>query len=172
MALSSIGERESGTARLEQAAAAFRAALEENIRERVPVEWARTHINLGNALLQWGSREGGTARLEEAVTAYRAALEENTVPFNRTTALGMQGLALKKLAQRTNDARMALEAELLIRLVSEEMRTAGHPLAADFQAALDTSGIVVTSPPTIMKNITRQTIIHRIDPKIFQKPPR
>ena len=72
------GERESGTARLEEAVAAYRAALEERTRDRVPLEWAMTQINLGNALRTLGERESGTARLEEAVAAYRAALEEWT----------------------------------------------------------------------------------------------
>ena len=75
-ALEALGERESGTARLEEAVAAYRAALEERTRERVPLEWAMTQNNLGNALRALGERESGTARLEEAVAAYRAALEE------------------------------------------------------------------------------------------------
>ena len=41
-ALRTLGERESGTARLEEAVAAYRAALEERTRARVPLEWART----------------------------------------------------------------------------------------------------------------------------------
>ena len=47
---STLGERESGTARLEEAVAAYRAALEEWTRERVPLDWATTQNNLGNAL--------------------------------------------------------------------------------------------------------------------------
>ena len=50
MRLSELGERETGTARLEEAVAAFRAALEERTRERVPLDWAMTQNNLGNAL--------------------------------------------------------------------------------------------------------------------------
>ena len=73
-----LGEGESGTARLEEAVAADRAALEEYTRERVPLQWAATEMNLGNALTTLGERESGTARLEEAVAAYRAALEERT----------------------------------------------------------------------------------------------
>ncbi len=76
-ALRTLGERESGTARLEEAVAAYRAALEERTRERVPLDWAATQNNLGNALRTLGERESGTARLEEAVAAYRAALTEN-----------------------------------------------------------------------------------------------
>ena len=49
-ALLTLGERESGTARLEEAVAAYRAALEEWTRERVPLDWATTQNNLGNAL--------------------------------------------------------------------------------------------------------------------------
>ena len=62
-ALPRLGERESGTARLEEAVAAYRAALEEWTRERVPLDWATTQNNLGNALGALGERESGTARL-------------------------------------------------------------------------------------------------------------
>jgi tetratricopeptide (TPR) repeat protein len=73
-----LGERESGTARLEEAVAAYRAALEEWKREYMPLDWAMTQNNLGNALWALGERESGTARLEEAVAAFRAVLEEMT----------------------------------------------------------------------------------------------
>ena len=45
-----LGERESGTAQLEEAVAAYRLALEEWTRDRVPLDWAMTQNNLGNAL--------------------------------------------------------------------------------------------------------------------------
>ena len=64
--------------RLEEAVEAHRAALEEFTRERVPLDWAPTQNNLGNALRILGELEGGTERLEEAAEAYRAALEEYT----------------------------------------------------------------------------------------------
>ena len=73
-ALLSLGERESGTARLEQAVAAYRAALEEYTRERVPLRWSMTQMGLGNALKALGERGSGTARLEEAVAARNACL--------------------------------------------------------------------------------------------------
>ena len=56
-ALLRLGERESGTARLEEAVAAYRAALEERTRDRVPLDWATTQNNLGNALSALGERE-------------------------------------------------------------------------------------------------------------------
>lgn len=40
-ALSMLGERESGAARLEEAVAAYRAALEEETRSRAPIAWAK-----------------------------------------------------------------------------------------------------------------------------------
>ena len=44
----------------------------------MPLDWATTQNNLGNALSRLGERESGTERLEEAVEAYRAALQERT----------------------------------------------------------------------------------------------
>jgi exonuclease VII small subunit len=76
--LQTLGLRESGTARLEEAVPAYRAALQESTRERSPHQWATTQNNLGNALSSLCERESGTARLEEAVEAYRAALQKWT----------------------------------------------------------------------------------------------
>jgi hypothetical protein len=45
-----LGQRESGTARLEEGVTAYRDALKEYTRERVPLDWAMTQNNLGNAL--------------------------------------------------------------------------------------------------------------------------
>ena len=58
--------------------AAYRAALEERTRDRVPLDWAKTQMNLGNALETLGERESGTARLEEAVAAFDACLTVTT----------------------------------------------------------------------------------------------
>ena len=94
-ALLALGERESGTARLEEAVAAYRAALEELTRDRVPLDWATTQMNLGIAHETLGERESGTARLEQAVAAYRAALEERTrerVPLDWAATTGNQGV--------------------------------------------------------------------------------
>jgi hypothetical protein len=51
--------------------AAYRDALKEKTRERVPLDWATTQNNLGSALSTLGERESSTARLEEAVAAHR-----------------------------------------------------------------------------------------------------
>ena len=39
-ALRTLGERESDTARLEEAVVAYRAALKERTRDRAPLDWA------------------------------------------------------------------------------------------------------------------------------------
>ena len=64
--------------KLEEAVSAYREALKEITRERVPLDWATTQKNLGNALQRLGERESGTGKLEEAVAAYREALKEMT----------------------------------------------------------------------------------------------
>jgi hypothetical protein len=46
----SLGARESGTARLEEAVAAYRDALKEFTRERVPLQWAMSTGNQGVTL--------------------------------------------------------------------------------------------------------------------------
>ncbi len=48
--LATLGERERGTARLEQAVAAYTEALKECTRERVPFAWAKTQHNLDRAI--------------------------------------------------------------------------------------------------------------------------
>jgi tetratricopeptide (TPR) repeat protein len=112
-ALETLGTRESGTARLKEAVAAYRAALTEFTRDRVPLDWAMTQMNLGNALRALGTRESGTARLEEAVAAYHAALTEwkrDRVPLNWATAQMNLGAALADLGARESGTARLGEA--------------------------------------------------------------
>src|SRR5262249_56140346 len=73
-ALKTLGGREGDTARLKDAVAAYRAALEVRTRERVPIEWALTQTGLGNALMELGKRGADTARLREAGGTDRAGV--------------------------------------------------------------------------------------------------
>jgi tetratricopeptide (TPR) repeat protein len=128
-ALWALGERESGSARLEEAVAAYRAALQERTRARVPLDWATTQNNLGNALSTLGERESGTARLDEAVAAYRAALQERTrerVPLQWAASFGNQGLVLMLIADRNNDRAVAETAVQQIEAAYEGLRSAGQ----------------------------------------------
>jgi hypothetical protein len=100
-----LGEQSGEQEWLHHAIVTYREALAERTRERVPLDWAMTQNNLGNALLRLGERESGTARLEEAVAAYRAALEELTrerAPLQwarRRTATRYRGLAGARAAR-------------------------------------------------------------------------
>ena len=72
-ALQTLGERETGTARLEEAVAAYRDALKEWTRERVPLGWAATQMNVGNALYSLGAAGRSWAarsRRSDACTRY------------------------------------------------------------------------------------------------------
>ena len=122
-ALATLGARESGTARLGQAAAAYGAALEEYTRDRVPLNWAMTQNNLGNALRRLGERESGIARLEEAVAAYRFALEERTrdrVPLDWAMTQNNLGNALRRLGERESGIARLDEAVAAYRFALEE----------------------------------------------------
>jgi hypothetical protein len=58
---------------IEEAIAAYRAALEERTRERVPLDWAKTQMNLGNALAALGERIHNTEALDEALICLQQA---------------------------------------------------------------------------------------------------
>ena len=111
-ALTALGERGSGTARLEEAVKAFRDALKEWTRERVPLDWAMTQNNLGSALSRIGEREGDPTRLEEAFRAFRDALEEMTrerAPVDWAMTQSNLGLALILLGERQSETQLTLE---------------------------------------------------------------
>ena len=102
-ALATLGERERGTERFEQAVAAYTEALKERPRERVPLDWAMTQNNLGAALVTLGKRERGTERLEQAVAAFTEALKERPrerVPLDWAMTQNNLGAALVTLGKR------------------------------------------------------------------------
>jgi tetratricopeptide (TPR) repeat protein len=130
-ALATLGAREGGAARLEEAVAAYRAALEEQTRERAPLQWATTQTNLGNALHTLGEREGGTARLEAAVAAYRAAMEEWTrerVPLDWAMTQNNLGNALRTLGERESGPARLEAAVAACRAALEEFTRERVPL--------------------------------------------
>ncbi len=92
-ALWTLGERENGTARLEEAVAAYRLALQERTRNRVPLDWADSRYNLGNALAILAERTGDRARIVEAIACMRDAAQVfreggNTRPSCRSPSSG------------------------------------------------------------------------------------
>ena len=108
-----IGEQSCESSRLEEAVAAFREALKELTRDRVPLDWATTQNNLGNALARLGERESGTSLLEEAVAAFREALKERTqerVPLDWAMTQSNLGNALRSLGERESGTARLEEA--------------------------------------------------------------
>ena len=130
-AFQTLGQRESYTERLEEAVAAYRAALKEHTRDRNPLDWAMTQMNLGAALYTLGDRESGTGRLEEAAAAFRAALEELTrdrVPLDWATTQMNLGTALRALGEREVGTDRLEEAVAACRAALEEWTRDRVPL--------------------------------------------
>ncbi len=101
LALYQQGDEFGDNAALQISIEVWRIVLPFYPRERMPLDWATTQNNLGNALRTLGERESGTARLEEAVEAYRAALEERTrerVPLDWAMTQNNLGNALRRSA--------------------------------------------------------------------------
>jgi tetratricopeptide (TPR) repeat protein len=141
------GREHPDSAALEEAVAAYRTALEEWTRDRVPLDWAMTQMNLGNTLGKLGERENGTGRLEEAVAAFRAALEERTRdrPLDWAMTQMNLGNALKTLGARESGTARLEEAVAAYRAALEEMTRDRVPLdwamtQSNLGAALRTLG--------------------------------
>jgi Tetratricopeptide repeat len=125
------GDQLGDNAALLVAIAAYRAALEERTRERVPLDWAATQNDLGAALLTLGERESGTARLEQAVAAYRAALEERTrerVPLDWAITQNNLSAALSALGERESGTARLEQAVAACRAALEEWTHERGPL--------------------------------------------
>jgi hypothetical protein len=75
LALSRLGERESGTTKLEEAVVAYREALREWTRERLPLNWATSFGNEGVALMLLAERRRDAAMAKTALSQINAAFE-------------------------------------------------------------------------------------------------
>lgn len=76
ISLKTLGARESGIARLQDAVTSYRAALEERTREPVPLNWAGSWGNLGVTLAELANR---TDDLAVARPALAQVVEAETV---------------------------------------------------------------------------------------------
>jgi hypothetical protein len=101
-----LSAREEGTARLEEAVAAYRAALEVRTRERVPLDWATTQNNLGTALQTLGEQREDAAVLGDAVGSHALALAvfERTAPAYAAIARNNVRRDLRAMRERFGDA--------------------------------------------------------------------
>ena len=105
--LSRCGNEFGDNQALEGAIGVYRRALTLVSRERMPLDWATSQHNLGNALSMLGDRETSTARLEEAVAAYYEVMKEWTrerLPLDWATAQNNLGNTLLALGERDNSS--------------------------------------------------------------------
>ena len=141
---------------------AFRHALKESTRERVPLDWAGTQNNLGNALRTLGERESGTKHLEEAVVAFREALQERTrerVPLDWAATQSNLGNVFRTIANRRSEpACSAVNAHYQALLVFEPNAPA---YAAKVRSGL-VSDLNAQVPPTkdVCPNIPKAAWTH------------
>jgi len=74
-----LGVRENSTDQLQQAVAAYREALKEYSRDKVPLDWAATQNNLGTALRALGAPEQDPSQANQffsaAIVAFQGAIE-------------------------------------------------------------------------------------------------
>ena len=85
-ALATLGEHESGTARLEEAIEAYREALKERSRERVPLQWAASFGNQGFAMMLIADRTNDDAMAETAFRQIQTAVRDAAI--RATSRLG------------------------------------------------------------------------------------
>ena len=105
MRCSTLGERESGTARLEEAVTAYRAALKEYTRERVPLQWAITQNNLAGVFEALFDRTGKRSLLNDALEHLERAISvfsEAEASHYFSVAGRIKAHILEKLAKRTD----------------------------------------------------------------------
>ena len=98
---------------LNEAVSAYGKALKIRKRERVPLDWAATQNNLGNAFVGLSWYESGTAHLEAAVRAFGAALEvhkRDEVPLRWAMTKSNVGYALFCLGLRNKDPALLKKA--------------------------------------------------------------
>lgn len=143
--LETLGEREGGTDKLEEAVSIFRAALPELLRGHAPVDWAKTQNNLGLALALLGERENSGGKLEEAIFAYRAALTElsrdRAAPDWGQTQFNL-GNALLSLEQREGGRKKLEEAIAAYREALKELSRERAPF--QWAAAQNSLGIALS----------------------------
>jgi tetratricopeptide (TPR) repeat protein len=157
-ALQTVGEREGSSARLAEAVAAFRAALEVYTRAAMPAQWATTQNNLCLALLTLGEREGNPARLKEAVAACSAALEVHTpeaMPAEWAMTQNNLGIALQALGEREGSPTRLTEAVAAFRAALEVRTRKAMP--ADWAAIQHNLGAALQTLGEREGNQTRLT---------------
>ncbi|MGE3871409.1 MAG: caspase family protein [Parvibaculaceae bacterium] len=122
IALAELALRENSTARMAQAASAYRAAMEVYSRERAPLKWAAMQSNLGMLLQEHGLRERGTAKMHEAEAVYRAVLmvrSRESDAYGWAATMNNLGNTLNTIGEREQDIDKLAEAVGVLRAALE-----------------------------------------------------
>lgn len=145
-ALWTLGAREAGSVRLQEAVASCHAAIKDISRHRAPLLWARAHMNLGNALWSLGSRSAERAILEDAVSAFVAALQEyrrDCAPTQWAKTQMNLGNALWALGSREAGVERIELAIMAYRAALEEFDVERFPF--EWATAKSNLGIALTT---------------------------
>jgi tetratricopeptide (TPR) repeat protein len=126
---------------VDAAVSAYRAALKEHTRERVPLLWARTQTSLGNALQMLGQRQRGREKLKEAAATYREALKELTRERVPLDWAGNLGNALATIGEREAGTASLEEAVAAYREALEEYTRERIPL--QWATCLGNQGVAI-----------------------------
>jgi tetratricopeptide (TPR) repeat protein len=125
------GDEFGDNAALASAIDRYRVILSGRPRERAPLDWAGTQMDLGIALEALGERESGTGRLEEAVAAFREALKEITrarAPLAWAKTQMDLGVALSTLGERESGTARLEQAVAAYREALKEYTRDRAPL--------------------------------------------
>jgi len=141
-ALGMLGVLESGNkGHLDDAVAAYRAALDKWSRGSEPREWVAAQNGLGISLWSLGRREDGTkGDLEDAIAAFHAALEvtiREREPLDWADTKTNLGIALVTLGEREGETERLAEAVKVHReALQERSRIRGPVKWAETQVNL------------------------------------
>jgi tetratricopeptide (TPR) repeat protein len=125
------GEEKYSDKALADSVVAWREALEDHPRDRLPRDWAMMQNALGVALWRLGERRGDFRHFEEAATAYRAALQERSrerEPFEWATSQDGLAQTLLVLARRQAGTMHLEEAVVALRAVLQVWTREQMPL--------------------------------------------
>lgn len=125
-----LGEQAGDRAVLAQAVATYQELLDARARREVPLDWAMTQNNLGNALWSLGKLEGDVARWEQAQAAYRAAQEEYPpakYPLEWAMTQNNLGLVLESLGKREGSTETIAAAAAAYRAGLERLDRKSMP---------------------------------------------
>ncbi len=145
-ALSVIGDQSGENGALQDAVTAYREALKQRTRERVPLDWATTQNGLGNALRALGERESGTETAHAGGRRLPRGAEGKDTRARSAQLGGTQndlGNVLARLGERESGTATLMQAVDAYREALKERTRERAPL--DWAATQNNLGNVLAS---------------------------